>query len=52
MPVVLCTAEPFEMTLPNWKWPYLLTRLGFHPTDRAGVYGGNDHPLLAAMQAR
>ena len=28
----------------------LLTRLGFHPTDRAGVYGGNDHPLLAAMQ--
>ena len=28
----------------------LLTRLGFHPTDRAGVYGRNDHPLLAAMQ--
>ena len=28
----------------------LLTRLGFHPTDRAGVYGGNDHPLLTAMQ--
>lgn len=28
----------------------LLTRLGFHPTDRAGVYGGNDHPLLEAMQ--
>ena len=21
----------------------LLTRLGFHPTDRAGVYGRNDH---------
>ncbi|MFO1432869.1 MAG: hypothetical protein U1F76_22590 [Candidatus Competibacteraceae bacterium] len=28
----------------------LLTRLGFHPTDRAGVYGRNDHPLLTAMQ--
>ena len=28
----------------------LLTQLGFHPTDRAGVYGRNDHPLLAAMQ--
>jgi hypothetical protein len=28
----------------------LLTRLGFYPTDRAGVYGRNDHPLLAAMQ--
>ena len=28
----------------------LLTRMGFHPTDREGVYGGNDHPLLAAMQ--
>jgi hypothetical protein len=29
----------------------LLTRLGFHPTAQAGVYGRNDHPLLKAMQA-
>ena len=27
-----------------------LSRLGFQPTDRAGVYGRNDHPLLQAMQ--
>ena len=28
----------------------LLTRLGFHLTDQAGVYGRNDHTLLKAMQ--
>jgi len=28
----------------------LLTRLGFHPTDRAGVYGSADDSLLEAMQ--
>jgi hypothetical protein len=28
----------------------LLIRLGFHPTDQAGVYGHNDHLLLKAMQ--